>query len=172
MKVFAKDVMQKEVKTVRPDLPMADLERQFVDDNVSGFPVVDSDQSVLGVVSAKDVLTHVCENRKDVEMSTGFYDEDAHMEFSSVNSDWVSAEVGKRGDHLHVSDLMTDHVISVTSQTSLHDVAAIMSKKKIHRVLVIDDGRLVGIVTSSDIVRACGNESIDISFTAPPILDF
>lgn len=172
MKVFAKDVMQKDVKTVRSDLPMADLERRFVDDDVSGFPVVDSDGTVRGVVSARDLMEHVCEERGDVEMSTAFYDEDSHMEFSSVSDDWVSAEVGKRADHLCVSDLMNSDVISVPSDTSLHDVAALMSEKKIHRVLVIDDRHLVGIVSSTDVVRACGNESIDISFTPPEILDF
>ena len=172
MKVFAKDVMQKNVKTVLPDLPMADLERRFVDEDVSGFPVVDSDGAVRGVVSASDILKHVCEERGEVEMSTAFYDEDAHMEFSSVSDDWISSEVGKRADHLQVSDLMNADVISVPSETSLHDVATLMARKKIRRVLVIDDRQLVGIVTSTDIVRACGNDDIDISFTAPEILDF
>ena len=172
MKVFAKDVMQRNVKTVPSDLPLADLERRFVDENVTGFPVVESDGTVRGVVSARDILEHVCEERGEVEMSTAFYDDESRMEFSSVSDDWVSAEVGKRGDHLFVSDLMNSDVISVTSDTSLHDVAALMAESKIHRVLVIDDRQLVGIVSSSDIVRACGNEDIDISFTAPEILDF
>jgi CBS domain-containing protein len=172
MKVLAKDVMEKKVKTVGPDMPFADLERRFVDDAVSGFPVIDSDQAIRGVVSASDVLAQVCEERADVEMATSFYDEDVQVEFSSVSSDWVSAEVGKRTDHLFVRDLMKEHVISVTPDTPLHDVAALMTKKKIHRVLVIEDKRLVGVISSADIVRACGNDLVDISFIAPQTLDF
>lgn len=172
MKVFAKDVMEKKVKTVGPDLPFADLVRRFVDDNVSGFPVIDSDQTIRGVVSASDVLAQVCEERADVEMATAFYDQDVQMEFSSVSDDWVSAEVGKRTDQLFVRDVMKEHVISVAPDTPLHDVAALMSEKGIHRVLVIEDKRLVGVISSIDVVRACGNDRIDISFTAPPTLDF
>lgn len=172
MKVFAKDVMQKDVKTVRPDLTLADLERRFVDDGLSGFPVVDANGTVLGVVSIRDVLKHVCDERKDLETSASFYDKEAHVDLSSVSNDWISAEVGKRADHLLVQDLMNSAVVSVTSDTSIHDVATLMSEKKVHRVPVIDDGRLIGIVSSTDIVRACGNDDIDISFTAPEILDF
>lgn len=172
MKVFAKDLMEKVVKTVPSDLPFADLERRFVDDGVGGFPVVDSDQTIRGVVSASDVLAHVCEERREVEMSTAFYDEDPHTEFGSVTDDWVSGEVGKRTDHLFVRDLMNPHVISVTPDTSIHDVASLMDEKKIHRVLVIDDNRLVGVISSTDIVRACGNPNVEISFKSPPILDF
>ena len=172
MKVFAKDVMQKDVKTVRPDLSMADLEHRIVDDGVSGFPVVEADGTVRGVVSARDVLNNVCSERDDVEMYAAFYEEDPRMELSSIPKDWISGEVGKRADDLNVSDLMNPNVISVTSDVSLHRVATLLAEKKIHRVLVIDDGQLAGIVTSSDIVRACGNEDIDISFTAPKILDF
>lgn len=172
MRVFAKDIMETNVKTVRFDLPFADLERRFVDDDVSGFPVVDSDQTILGVVSASDVLQRVCEERRDVEMTTAFYNDDPHMEFASMSNDWVSAELGKRTDRLCVNDVMNAHVVSVTPETSIHDVAAIMTEKKIHRVLVVDSKRLVGVISSADIVRACGNPNIDISFTAPPILDF
>ncbi len=172
MKVFAKDVMQKDVKTVRSELPMADLGRRFVDDDVSGFPVVDSDGTVRGVVSARDVLAHVCKNRRDAETTAAYYGRDAHAEFSSVSDEWVSAEVGKRADHLCVGDLMNADVIAVTPDALLREVAALMTEKDIHRVLVIDDRQLVGIVSSTDIVRACGNDNIEISFAAPEILDF
>ena len=171
MKVFAKDVMQDNVKSVWSGLSLADLERRFVDDNVSGFPVVDNG-TIRGVVTASDVLSHLCEERREAEVSTGFYDDDSKTEFASLASDWVSSEVGKRTDHLHVKDVMNGDVISVSSDTPLHEVAALMTEKAIHRVLVVDDHDLVGIISSLDIVRACGRKDVDISFTAPKILDF
>lgn len=172
MKVYAKDIMAKNVITVSPELPFPDLERRFANAGVGGFPVIDSDKTIRGVVSASDVLARLSAERGALELSTAFYADDPHLEFCSVQNDWVSAEVGKRTDHLQVRDVMTDHVISVTTDTSIHEVAKIMTDKKIHRILVIDDRRLVGVVSSSDIVRACGNPNIDISFTAPPTLDF
>lgn len=171
MKVYAKDMMQKDVATVRQDLPLADLERRFVDENVSGFPVFDGD-TIKGVVSASDILRQLCQERNAAGMKTAFYEDDSGLEFISLESDWIASEVGKRMDHLTVADVMNSNVISVTSDTTLHDVAALMNKEKIHRVLVIDDGKLVGLLSSLDIVRACGNDLVDISFTAPEIRDF
>ena len=172
MKVIARDIMQSNVKTVTSDLPMADLERRFVEDEVSGFPVVDEDGVVQGVVSARDILEHVCEERDEVEWSSAFWDEEVLVEFSTFEDDWMSAEVGKRTDHLTAGDVMSENVLAVTSDTPIHDVASLMSEKKVHRMLVIDSGQLLGIISSSDIVRACGNDGVDISFTPPEILDF
>jgi len=172
MKVLAKDIMQQQVKTVRPELPLPDLEKRFVDDGVSGFPVVDQQQNVLGVVTATDVLQHLCEERRNLESSVGFYDDSPHASFDSLSDEWISAEIGKRADHLVVADVMNDDVISLPPTASLHDVAALMSDMNIHRILVVDAGHLVGILTSLDVVRACGNDDIDITFVPPPILDF
>lgn len=171
MKVTAKDVMQKNVKSVTSGLSLADLERRFVDEHVSGFPVVDNG-TVLGVVSASDVIEHLCKQRQEAELSAGFYDDDCKMEFASLESDWVSSEVGKRTDHLKVKDVLNGDVISVSSDTPLDEVAQLMTEKAIHRVLVVDDHDLVGVISSLDVVRACGREDIDISFAAPKILDF
>ena len=170
MKVFAKDVMQKDVKSVGPNLSLTDLERRFVKDNVSGFPVVDDGQ-LRGVVSASDVIAHLCEERSNDKGSAGYYEDDVKMEFDSVASDWVSAEIGER-THLCVRAVMNTDVISVSSDTPLREVAALMTEKRIHRVLVVDDHDLVGVISSLDIVRVCGREDIDISFAAPRILDF
>lgn len=136
MKVFAKDVMQSEVKTVAADLPLTELVARFAGDDVRGFPVIDSDQ-LCGVVSTTDVF----------------------RAFDKLES-------------LSVKDVMNKDVVSVSPSTTLHEAAAIMSDKGIHRVLVLDENKIVGVLSALDIVRACGNDRIDISFTPPPIRDF
>ena len=141
MKVFAKDVMETKVKTVGRDLALTELERQLVDAGISGCPVVAESGDVVGVVSARDVLAHMCE--KDAQER-----------------------------QLTVADMMSTDVVAVSPEAPLHEVAALMTEKKIHRILVLEDKKLVGIVSSSDIVKACGNDRIDISFTPPEILDF
>jgi CBS domain-containing protein len=152
-------------------MKLADLERRFAADNVSGYPVVDG-STLRGVVSALDIIRQVCQERAEAELTTAFYEDETGMEFESLSSDWVSAQVGKRVDHERVSDVMSSNVISVSPETSLHDVAALMNEKKIHRVLVVKDQCLVGLISSLDIVRACGDDLVDISFTPPKILDF
>jgi CBS domain-containing protein len=133
--------------------------------------VVDG-ETIRGVVSVADILRQLCQQRSNAETTAAFYEDETGVEFKSVSSDWVSAEVGKRTDHECVSDVMTTDVISVSPDTSLHEVASLMNQKKIHRVLVVEDQRLVGLISSLDIVRACGDDLVDISFTSPEILDF
>jgi len=136
MKVFVKDVMQEDVKTVGAELRLADLVGRFASDDVSGFPVVAGDQ-VAGVVSSTDV-------------------------FRSAD----------KLESLRVEDIMCRDVVSVSPATTLHDAAATMSEKRIHRLMVLENEKLVGVLSALDIVRACGNDLIDISFTPPPIRDF
>lgn len=171
MKVFAKDVMQKEVKSVRSDLSLSELETSFVDENVSGFPVVDSG-AILGVVSASDVLARICEERRDAKSPTSFYEDHANMEFTDHADDWQSSKVGEQSEHLCVRDVMNPDVISVPPDMPLQEVAAVMTDQAIHRVLVVENNELVGLISSLDIVRACGRTDIEISFVAPEILDF
>lgn len=136
MKVFVKDVMQSDVKTVSAELSLKELAARFAIDDVSGFPVLDADE-LSGVVSTTDVFRSV----------------------DNLNSHTVK-------------DIMNRDVVSVSPTTTLHDAAATMSQKGIHRLLVLDDDKLVGVLSALDIVRACGNDRIDISFTPPPIRDF
>ena len=151
MNVRAKDIMRKQLKTVPLDLPLADLQCRFIDDEVSGYPVVDGEK-IHGVVSVTDLWVQLSEQHG--------------------GRPTASAKTDKHLASLHVRDIMSTDIVSVSPAASLQDVAALMGEKRVHRVLVVDECRLVGLISSLDVVRACGQESIDISFTGPNIQDF
>jgi len=117
--------MQTGLMTVTPETPLADVQRMFVEEEIHGAPVVDDNGVVRGIVSSLDLL-------RDVE----------------TDSD-------DRGDReLTALDAMTRELVSVTPDTPITEIAQKMRLQHIHRVLVIDNEELVGVVTSFDLLRA------------------
>ena len=116
--------MQTGLMTVTPETPLADVQRMFVEEEIHGAPVVDDEGVVRGVVSSLDLL------RDSAELE------------------------GRGGSELTATDAMTRELVSVTSDTPVAEIAQKMRLQHIHRVLVIDDEQLVGVVTSFDLLRA------------------
>lgn len=152
MDLVAAEVMNTKVISVRPDLTIPELERRLVDEKVGGFPVVD-EGTLCGVVSRSDVLRHLCAERSSAEVATGFYKDGYTIDVPATLSEWVSKSVGVNLDRLRVNDVMARHLIAVSPADSLLDVAKTMKQHKIHRVLVTENRRLVGVITSFDFVR-------------------
>lgn len=145
MSVLAKDVMQKEVKSVPPDMSLPELERRLSVDAVSGFAVIEGGR-LLGVVTAIDVIRHLSE-------TGGEGDESSHQQAC-------------------VRDIMTTDLVEVGPDATLHEIAALMTERCIHRVLITENQQLVGVITSLDVARICGRKNFDITFQPPPTLDF
>lgn len=145
-------VMSEEVRAVCSTTSLPDLGRKFNDENVDGFAVID-DGVFRGEVSRLDVLRRVDEERADAEMATGFWEEGAGIESPLPAMEWISEFVGKHMDHLTVSDVMNAHPLTVDPSESLLDVARRMAARKMHRVFVLDDRRLVGVVSAYDFLR-------------------
>ncbi|HAX62291.1 MAG TPA: hypothetical protein DCX95_07055 [Elusimicrobia bacterium] len=117
----AKDVMTKNVVTIKADILLKDAIRILVGKGISGVPVVDDSGKVTGILSEKDIMNYM---------------------FSGNLSTTV------------VSEAMTKNVVSMTSDTDLDKVALLISEKKFRRVPVIDNGKLVGIISRRDIIRS------------------
>lgn len=171
--MLVRDIMRKEVVTVPPELTVRELTRLLADEGITGVPVVTSSGEVLGVVSATDVVrvtaesvevpvrgtpwvpAPVPEGSTDPEdeavdpYSDYFLPEDAPV----MRADW--ADLGTDGplDSLTVSDIMTPVTFAVESGTSLKDLADFLVRGRIHRALVLNDGRLEGIVTTMDVLK-------------------
>ncbi len=145
--------MQKDVGIVEADASLADLERALVEARVSGFPVVRGGR-VVGVVSRTDVMEHLAGGQTPVRLSH-YYAELGGSEAEELLETFerVSAPGGKRVEELRVEDVMTRRVISVAPDDPLEAVARTLVDHGVHRALVIDDGILVGIVSSLDVVR-------------------
>jgi len=169
-----KDLMQRDVVAVSPDLTLRELLEVFSEREVSGAPVITGNK-VVGVISMTDIFDF----REDTSPVSLGPDgpppepEDPPQKRSGTpasdffSESWDPTEIGTVErmrttrdrdwdllDEYMVSDAMTRDVLSQPSGTTLKKAAQYMLEKGIHRILVIDDGELQGIVTTTDIVRA------------------
>jgi CBS domain-containing protein len=144
----AADLMQRDLITVNVDDAMREVERVLVDAQVSSVPVLDDVGTVLGVVSMRDVVT-----RYAAEGHAGHAG--AEDDEDTDDFDW------RRDDEPCAGDLMTTDLHRVTPATSLARMAQIMVAGGAHRVLVVEDGKLVGLVSSMDVLRAVAEHDAD-----------
>lgn len=137
----AQDVMTTKVTTIEAGATVREAARRMLERRVSALPVVDDRGRVIGVVSEGDLV-------RRAELGT-----------ESARSWWLRmfAEDGAR-DYIRthgaaVADVMTQPAIGVRRATPLHEVARLMEKHRVKRLLVLEAGRLVGIVSRADLVR-------------------
>jgi CBS domain-containing protein len=139
-----RDVMTHSVVSVHRGTPLREVARALIDNGISGVPVVDVDGAVLGVVSEADLL--VKEQGADAIRHRPL----ARFLGESKES---RAQLVKLGANT-AAEAMTDPAITITSGRSIHEAAAIMTARRVNRLPVVDDGRLVGIISRADLVRA------------------
>lgn len=134
-----KDIMNKDVISVRETLPVTELARVLSDHRISGAPVVDRKHRLLGVVSGADLVS---------KKGTGFYDD-----FVMVDEllDGFVPEPKAR-----VRDVMSPVIHRVEENTLVSDAIDLMLREHIHRVVVTRGEELAGIVTSTDLMRVLG----------------
>ena len=145
----AMDVMTTDVITVDPDMTVQALATLLAERGISGAPVVNASGQLVGVVSEGDLL-HRAEigaaRRHRVRRRSWWLDH-----YASV----VAREYVKDHGRL-VKDVMTSEVVTVDENDDLADVAAVLEGKRIKRVPVMRGGKLVGIISRANIVRAVG----------------
>jgi CBS domain-containing protein len=137
------DVMTRDVVTVSSATPLKEVARLLVSRRISGVPVVGDDGHVEGVVSEADFLA------KEAD------EEVRHRRLERIlgESAATRAHDAKR-EATTAGEAMTAPAITVPSQCRIAAAAAIMVSRGINRLPVVDDGRLVGIVSRADLVRS------------------
>lgn len=150
----AADLMTTSVATARADWTLADLERAFVERKVSGFPVVEDDR-LLGVVSRSDVIRRVAVERSRAESVSAYYREydawdDPHPVTERLAEEQAIAE---RMIDVRVGDLMSKPALALEADTPIDKAAHFLLEHRIHRVPVVRHDRLVGLLSSSDLLR-------------------
>ncbi|WP_233828683.1 CBS domain-containing protein [Paraburkholderia sp. ZP32-5] len=142
----ALDIMTSSVVTATPDMTIHDAAKLFVDHHISGMPVVDANGQVVGIVSQGDLLHRV-------ENGTGHGKHRWWLELLSSSPREQAARYVKEHGHF-VRDVMCDNVISIPDDMPLQQIADLMERRHLKRVPVLKDGRLVGIVSRSNLIRA------------------
>jgi CBS domain-containing protein len=138
------DVMTKTVITVRPETPLKDVALELVERRISGLPVVDSAGTILGVVSEADLLIK--------EQGAGSVPHRRLARFLGESRE-SRAQLAKL-DAATAGEAMTAPALTIEPSRRITEAAAVMTTRRVNRLPVVEDGRLVGIVTRADLVRA------------------
>jgi CBS domain-containing protein len=148
-------IMQTKPTTVAPDMTLLSLERLFLSSGFTGFPVVRDDR-LVGIVSRSDIVRTLITERTHAEQISDFYAGGGRIaeDAASASLESIAAQVGVRIGGMHVEDVMIRQTISVGPEESLRRLARLMFDGHLHRLPVVDGERLVGLVTSMDLVRA------------------
>lgn len=147
----AKDIMRGDVMTIAKTLTVYEAVKIFIKKNISGAPVVDDRGKMVGILSEKDIFRAMYPKYDD------FYD-DTNLRTNFDTIEGRFADITK----LKVRDVMTREIIAVSPDTSLIKIGAIMLARKIHRVLVQEKGRPLGIITRRDVYRAIFKNKLKI----------
>ncbi len=151
MKTTAKDIMSTDVTTVDFEDRLTDVYQVFVEKEISGAPVLGDGDRLVGVVSIRDLLRAI-EEESDPGLDESYYfhnyDNWARTAGLSEIEDFQD-RLGRRT----VAEVMTNNVISVAPNAPISKIAALVRKNHIHRVLVLDDDKLVGLVSLFDLIR-------------------
>ena len=124
--VKVEDCMTKQLVTFKPDQLIHEVVGKLLEHNISGGPVVNENNEVVGIISEGDCLK---------EVQKGIYD----------NMPTLSDKV---------SDFMTTKVISILPETNVFEAADLFLEKKIRRFPVIKDGKLLGQISQRDVMKA------------------
>jgi len=140
--------MTTNVITVGPDMSVRDLAAMLSERGISGAPVVDSSGRMVGIVSEGDLLHRA-------ELGTEKHSERRHSWWLEHYASGLAQDYVKSHGRA-VRDIMTRNVTTVTEDTSLADIAMELETKRLKRVPVMRDGKIVGIISRSNLVRALG----------------
>jgi molybdopterin-containing oxidoreductase family membrane subunit len=139
---LARDIMSGNVMVVSPETKVEEIARILVSARISGVPVVDRENRVIGVVSESDIIFGEIHHEPHLLGRLG---------------DMILPEIRRKGERAGdvASDIMTSPAITAREETPLRDIIQIITERKIKRIIIVDDkGRPAGIVSRIDIVRA------------------
>jgi len=146
------DVMVRNVVTIGPDASVAEAAKLIADNDVSALPVVDDAGHLVGIISEADLI-----RREEIG--------------SSIHHPWwieaitpaatLAAEFAK-SHAKRVADVMSEHVLTATEETSLAEIAAILERNRIKRLPIVRGREVVGIVSRANLVQALASADLAV----------
>jgi CBS domain-containing protein len=143
-----KDVMSVDVVTISCKATVLEAAKLMLDRRISGLPVVNEEGRLVGIITEGDLL-------RRAEIGTEFLPSMPNPEALDFK---LFGEYSKSHGG-HVEDIMTRDIVRVFENTPLAEVAALMALKRVKRVLVMSNDKVVGIIARADFLRALVSRS-------------
>lgn len=142
------DVMTSSVISVTSDVPLSDIAENLFEKNLTGVPVVDDNNHVIGIITEYDLLSR----QEHIHIPTYMK---LLSQFRTAGN--KSAQVEEQLAEIHslkASDVMTRPVVTISSKTDVAEAARIFADERINPLPVVDEhGVLIGIISRADIVK-------------------
>jgi CBS domain-containing protein len=135
----ASEIMTSTIHSVRPSDPVRKVVGLLCKHRISGVPVVDGKGRLAGLISERDVLEAMYPDRPELrQRRAGTPGGRGEREIGSIAS----------------SEIMVREVITAAPDTDILRLASMMAVNKIRRIPIVEEGRLIGIVSQGDVYRA------------------
>jgi CBS domain-containing protein len=147
----ARDIMTTAVITIGPEASVTEAAGVLEAKRISGLPVVDEEGKLIGVVTQSDLL----QQARDLELPPAISLLDLHIFLETPGHFRRRLEKMLGGT---VKEVMTENPVTLSPATPLAEIAALMDRKKIHTLPVVEGSKLVGVIGKIDLIRALGRE--------------
>lgn len=141
--LLVSDIMTTEVATVRPDTSLRDAANKLLELRISGLPVIEQNDSLVGIVTEADFLSALgipCHHP-------------AHSVWQTLESMFNSQPTQSQAPK-NVADIMSTQTVTIAANETLHDVIDTMKRHHVKRLVVTDDNKqVIGIITRSNLVK-------------------
>lgn len=148
----AKDIMKRDVITVSPETTVEELGRLFIEKGISGAPVVDSGRKLVGVVTENDLISQ----NKRLHIPTILRLFDAFIPLESTST--IEKEIKKMSAST-VAEICTKDVVTIDEETSVQDIATVMTEKRIHLLPILKEGKVIGIIGKHEVIKGMSGEA-------------
>ena len=160
--MLAREIMQTDVETVGPDDDVSDVLGRLAKAEFNGFPVVDEDRRVVGIVTQTDLVGLFETKDRTLWIPIGFPPFMETLTYA-VDVSWKDLDLGVdllKNVGKPISDVMTADVVTVAPDDGLDHVLDLLAddERDINRVPVVDGDVLVGIIARQDVLRALRDE--------------
>lgn len=146
MPILARDIMKTELVAVTPDTSLARLEDTLVGRQIGGAPVIENGR-LVGIVSRSDIVRYFSIQRSMAEL------------LGKTRAS-ESARKHEAEPHLTVRAIMAETLVTVPPEAPVEQVARLMVERHVHRILVTEGDRVVGLISALDLARLIAERSL------------
>ena len=150
MPIRARDLMQGGLVTLAPNESLSEIQRIFAEEEIHGAPVVDEEGRLIGIVSILDLVRAAALDKETDRETPSEFEE----LFDVSRGEWSRfvESYRERMQGLVAQDVMTESVITVDADAEVPEIARKLREGRIHRVMVVEDGGLRGVISTFDLL--------------------